>query len=377
MKSKRASAYLGIVVVLLVGAILFGCGSSRRFVFQRVLVLDEDVTGTNVNVFTSNGSALTFVDAFDLGLDDPETILVHPVNGDRVYIADEVGDIAAASLNASGSLTLINALTGQGFNQWDNNQGMAISPDGKFIYVADSGDHILCYSVDPTTGAIAHVAANDFTSASPGAYITSIVSAQNAANGKSYVYVVAWGFTHVGAFEIDTTTGALTIVSEVAVPTSVSLSTLVADKTGKYLYVSDEDDPTVVWQYVVATDGTLSLNSVANSVTLAGALSCGGEEMIASPDNKHVYVGDSCTGPHGLTINADGTLTELTGSPFAIPTDNSVGIALDKSGAVAYVADWNDVYVFSRAADGTLTNLSGTNPAPTALGVPAHIATID
>src|SRR6202035_3107517 len=159
----------------------------------------------------------------------------------------------------SGSPFFTNLLTSASI------QGLATTPNGQFLYGADANGFIYAFSINSTTGAPASISGSPF------------------ASGPNYQLVV--------------------------------------DPSGKFLYASDDNDP---------TDGILA-----------------------------------------FTIDASGVLSPLPDSPFAIPgptggTSEPYGIV--DTGSFVYAALLNQVAAFSvDSATGALTSVPGS-PFPAGNG---------
>jgi 6-phosphogluconolactonase len=195
-----------------------------------------------------------------------------------------------------------------------------------------------------------------------------------------YLYILISNDTLYG-FSIDSTTGAVTAVpNSPYTVTSVSEAaayTLVADPTGRFLFVSDS---TGIESFTIAAaDGSLTLNSgspVSNSGFFAGQLATDGL-------GKYLYGVTTSPGSGVLaySYSAAGLLTPVPNSPFLTtlavnfnmaeiqgePTGQFILGVSDEVGEFGGPTD-NHVYVFGIAqtgsTSGALTPVTGS-PFPT------------
>jgi len=113
--------------------------------------------------------------------------------------------------------------------------------------------------------------------------------------------------------------------------------------------------------YSVAADGSLS--PVAGSAFAAG----GGPQAVAvSPDGTRLYAANKDSGNvSAYSVAADGSLSQIAGSPFAAGV-HPRAVAVSPDGTHLYVANRQnfvnpgDVSVYSIAADGSLSEVAGS-----------------
>jgi 6-phosphogluconolactonase (cycloisomerase 2 family) len=217
-------------------------------------------------------------------------------NGKFLYGADDTGFIYAFSIeSATGVPTLI---TGSPFASGPNSQ-LVVDPTGKFLYASDDNDPndgILAFTIEDS-GALTPVAGSPF--AIPGQ--TSGTSEPfGIVDTGSFVYTSLSATNQIAAFSVDSATGALT-------PVSGSLYSTGNDP-GVFAFASN-------FLYVVnAGDGTISGYSVDSSngelTPLSGSpFGSGGETLVADPHGKYLYLG-TYKGVQGYNIDSTtGTLT--------------------------------------------------------------------
>lgn len=282
------------------------------------------------------------------------------------YGIDGPGEIYAYSVDGTtGALTEV---SGSPFAVCAAPLSVAIDPSSKFLYVGcDNSDYNLwAYTIDQATGALTPV---------PGSpYIT----APNPNDGNWHAWAVAMDpsgkFLYVATeiialqtYQIDSSTGALTLVSSSNYGPGVQPSGMGVDPSGKFVYVTGIRD---VFAYT--TDETTGeLTQVSGSPFESGFPY--EQALTIDPLGRFVYTVN--LNPDGLgayTINrTTGALTPILGSPFAWTTAPAFGpMAIDPSGKFAYVAEGgrgsNGIAAFT--IDGTSGTLAPISGSPFAVG---------
>ncbi len=260
---------------------------------------------------------------------------------------------------------------------------VAVSPDGNHVYVASFDDNaVAVFSRDKATGALTFVEAQ-FDGVGSVNGLSGVQSVAISPDGK-HVYVAGPGDNAVAVFSRDTITGKLSFVewltdgginghgNTIDGLKKAIFVTLSSD--GKHVYVAGFDDNAVAVFSRDATTGQLtfvevlkdgSADSQGNTINgLIGPIS-----IAVSPDGKHVYVND--TGNSAVTLflrdAATGKLTFVKtlsdGGPdghgnIIDGLDGSTSVVVSPDGACVYVAGFFDdaVAVFKRSlATGGLT----------------------
>jgi 6-phosphogluconolactonase len=231
--------------------------------------------------------------------------------------------VSAYNLDSSGLLTSAGAAVATGTAP----TALALEPAGQFLYVANQGsNNVSVFSVSGTT--LTPVKGSPFT---------TIPIGQTAATGPSAIVVSATGnFVYVANNFTQTLTafsaksGVLTPLGQSPYTVGTAPSGLGIVPGGGFLYVANE-----------------------GSNNVSGFAIC--DKVVTS-----------CAQPN----SPDGTLTEITGSPFSLGTGTGpVAIAADPAFTFLYVLDKgsNQVSEFSYATGtGVLTSLS---PAAASTGV--------
>jgi lactonase family protein with 7-bladed beta-propeller len=143
--------------------------------------------------------------------------------------------------------------------------------------------------------------------------------------------------------------------------------------TGKFVYVTNNNDNTVS-AYSVGSNGALA--PVPGSPFAAGS---GPISVAVDPTGKFVYVtnNNNDNTVSAYSVGSNGALAPVPGSPFAAGS-GPVSVAVDPTGKFAYVANEGSFGVFSNVSaytidsNGALTSVPGS-PFPAGL-VPTSVA---
>ncbi len=216
------------------------------------------------------------------------------------------------NISAGSGLT---AMSGSPFSAGCYPGHAAVSKNGKFLYTTDGWDEqIDLYSVNSVTGYL--TAAGSQTVPNYG-FLDLKTS-----NDGALLYAVYSNFTYenMDVFLIDQATGALTRAAGSPYqlgfgPGNLAAGGMTLDKTGKYLYVSSSSEDMIYRYNVNQTTGTLTI--VDNFGT-----SNNPSMMTVSPSGKYMYIyTDNSIGQYQLdiyNIQSDGSLTTTGLSPFAV-----------------------------------------------------------
>lgn len=317
----------------------------------------------------------------------PSDVEVSP-DGAHVYVASESGDaVLQFTRDAAGGLDFVRTYTtaSPGFEEarLEGARDIAISADGRFLYVAAQGaDGVTVLARDEATGDLAFVQVQFQEQADPlasGGAVRGVLgaSALALAPGDTHLYVVGSTGNSLAVFARDAATGELRFleaeieatddasdpgpaVAALDRPAGVIVSgdgrqVYVAARFGNALLVFDRNNDGASEQfgrvsYVTSyRDGQLGIEG------LGGAFA-----LVLSSDGRHLYVASEADDAVVLFDRAgNGSLTrrrQWTRGDAGVPgMDGAQAIALSPDGTELYVAGFADssVTVFARVlADG-------------------------
>ena len=198
----------------------------------------------------------------------PIRLAISP-SGKLLYVANQSSaSISGFAVETSGALTAVPnspVHVGQGPN-W-----IAFDPSGKFLYVASLLDGDFSgFTVDGTSGALTPMNGSPFgvvTSSTTGTPLTSLVV---DSSGK-YLYVASQSSNNVYAFTIDANTGVPTAITTSPAPpyaAGTEPSFIIADTTGKFLFVGNQSSSNITVFAIKADTGvltSLSTNSTSSA----------------------------------------------------------------------------------------------------------------
>jgi 6-phosphogluconolactonase len=236
------------------------------------------------------------------------------------------GQFAYSNLGGEFSLnTTTGALTqfGTAGTNGDNDD-VAITPSGAFVYILGYGDKsVSAFAVDQTSGALTEISGSPFPTGGSDALYSEAISP----NGQ-FLFVTTYmtgnsGFTNV--FSINASTGALTQVS--GSPFASPGGNTVVDSTGQFLYVAGEN---LAAYSINSTTGFLtplpgspySLPAPANAFTF-------------DPTGKFLYVSLVATATYaGVPGIVTYSLNSSTGALTQIAANGSYGNEVEALGFV-------------------------------------------
>jgi 6-phosphogluconolactonase (cycloisomerase 2 family) len=177
-----------------------------------------------------------------------------------------------------------------------------------------------------------------------------------------FLYAANTGSFDISVFSIDSSTGLLTAVPQTSGATApIGLSALRMALT-----------PSGTTLYVTGGQGTLGyieefpLNSGVLGAPVLGSPFVTGKDpsgLVIDPGGKFLYTANTVDNTVSeFTINADGSLTQISGSPLGETFNSPTGLLIDNSGKYLYVANRgsSNVAAYSIGSDGGLTLLSSS-----------------
>jgi 6-phosphogluconolactonase len=251
---------------------------------------------------------------------------------------------------------------------------IAASPNGLYVYVVNQiSDNISAYAVNATNGALTEIPGSPFAAGTDPEALTFDWSG-------TYLYVANNGSDNLSAYVVNASTGALTPQSTATYttgsgPSAVSVANL---NSGQFVYVANNGGSNNISVFAIAA-ATGALTPVAGSPFAAGG---NPHSLVLQPYSPFDYFseflytansdGNSST-ISGFNVDTNtGALTALSGSPFALPVSNYIG--MDATGSYLYVTTGAGLVGYGIDGNGLLTALAGF---PVVAGGNAYSVTVD
>jgi len=214
----------------------------------------------NISVFSvdSGSGVLTQVagSPFSIGGLSPLNMQLTP-SGNFLYVSaasQPLGVIVGFSINA-GVLTLASVTPTDGSNP----NGIAIDHSGTFLYAANSASNSISIFSIASSGALQEVPGSPINSS----FLVPVALILDP-QGK-FLYVANQGSNNVAAYSINATTGLPDILTTStttgAFTTEGSPSFLVADPSGKYLFVGNQGSSAGIQAFVVSSGSLTALQT--------------------------------------------------------------------------------------------------------------------
>jgi 6-phosphogluconolactonase (cycloisomerase 2 family) len=293
-------------------------------------ISEYSITATTGALTAVTGSPLTDANG-------PQLIAAAP-SGAFVYTANANNSISEYTVGATGALTLVTGSPIAGFGSVD---ALVVDPTSSFLFVLDATNSALdSYTINASTGAL--TALGSTPAPNP--------NSQSMTIDPTGTVVVLTGAQ--GVFYYKANGGTLAPLKAAGMGTNQAFSAAV-DQTSQYVFVADFGS-NMIGTYALPFGGLLS--SVATGTHPRG--------IVAEPSGKYVYVGNAGDGTiSAYSLNlATGALTQI-GSAFtsAAGTDS---LSVSNDGIHLYAANngAGSVSIFTINADGTLTS-AGTATA--------------
>lgn len=337
-----------------------GTGSGTSTVGDYLYVANSDPSLNTVAGFslsTSGSLANTSGSPYTSPL-TPTTLAVTP-NDKFLYVGSTSGAMYVYSIGSDGAISLGNG----GTPVFTGNSPAAMVMDSTgdwMVWLSAFSGEAYVFGVNSTTGALSNT-----TSGGVGLASTAADGLAMTPNNE-YVYV-ALGTGGVETLSFNASTGALAPVNTVLAPKQnldADLAVAVSPN-GNYLYVA-ETGINALRVFSIGANGTLS--ETAGSPYKTGL---GPDAVLVDKSGSYVYVANRTNNSiSAFTVGAGGALTAITGSPFATGT-TPVALAEDKTKgylAVANEGGSSDLQVFQistttpGALVSTATSTTGTDP---------------
>jgi 6-phosphogluconolactonase (cycloisomerase 2 family) len=300
----------------------------------------------------------------------PNSIAVHPP-GDFVYITNVAGNtVTQLNINrGNGELTVpptnsaLPPLTPPNiFNTGAGPNVVVVAPNQPRAYILNqAGNDISAYLLDPSSGALILItnppvpppnsnpsptyADGNFTAPS-----TMVISPKG-----DFIFVASPAQNSIFAFPVNNADGSLGAPAKLTLAATVAPTGLVVHPSGKFLYATDPANNSVL-AFTIANG---ALTQVSGSPFNAGTAPTG---IATDPAGAELFVSNATS--NNVSVYAidrnSGGLGQVAGSPFATG-GRGPGFVL-ATGSFVFVADQvtNDISAFTINSNGTLTAVQGS-----------------
>ena len=224
-----------------------------------------------------------------------------------VYVSNaEDGDIGLYTLRPDGSLQ-----PGQRFKAGPNVMPMSVSPDKRFLVAAARAKPFTAhtFAIDRATGALKPVGSGPLAESFP--YIAHDRTGRHLLSASYGGHLVS-----VNPINSDGTVGAPSQV----IPTARNAHAIITDKSNRYVFVPHLGTDQVFQFTFDEKSGRLAANTPPVLQLKAGT---GPRHLIASPDNKFVYLLNELT-ETVTTLALENGLLKETSSASALPSDTKL-----------------------------------------------------
>lgn len=224
---------------------------------------------------------------------EPKALAFDP-SGRFLYVASQqIDSVTAFTVSASGVLSPV---LGSPFPTGGTSafgSAALVAPSGKSLYTSDL-NNVYSFQINSATGALT---------------LVSTVAGPNSVGGLaldtsgSRLYAVGSGSNSIESYSIDSTTGALTTASSSPLAMQNGAYTIAIDPAGRFAYTVESS------QYLVAY--SLTNGSFASIATYTGAL--GSLQLAIDPTSSFLYAPQTGTdnNVNGFHISSSGTLSSL------------------------------------------------------------------
>lgn len=293
-----------------------------------------DFNGDALGGFAIGSGGLTALSGFPIsGPDGPNAAVVDPT-GSHVWTADYEGDAASGFAIAAGGSG--SALPGFPVALGAGPTTIAVTPRNDFVYTPASNADLISGFRRGADGSLTPLAGF------PLGHGGWPIDIEFSVDGK-FLYVANNTADSISGYAIDQQSGALTEVPGSPFPTGDLPVGLAASSRGGLLFSANGGG--TIDSFAIAGDGSLTpvdeqpAGSSPNDVEV-------------SPDGRFIYTANFWSGNiSGFSISANGTLAELSGSPFG---DGTTAI-----GSFAIVPNQGPAAAFSSAVSGSSASFNG------------------
>jgi 6-phosphogluconolactonase len=364
MPTKRE----GLLWILLGLVGLAGCTSSSSHTAYVTLPSRNAIVAFRVD--NHSGKMTQIVGSPFTGLDSPTSILVHPSNR-FAYVTNQLeNDISLFTIDQNtGALTEVMPRTGAGITP----VFLVMDAGAHFLFAANQAPNgtISVYTIDSGKGTLHEVAGSPFpTGANPAALAIT-------PSGK-YLYVATPNLGFVFGYAVTPGTGNLQAVPSSPFLVGSGPVSVAVDPSEHFVYVANSAASTIS-ALAIDSSGSLVADSVPGSpfpTCRTTTTSCNDSpiSVVVHSSGQFLYVANNTSNnvsAYGIA-SSTGALTLLTNSPFTAGTA-PVFASVDSTGKFLFVGNQSSSSITEFNIDSTTGGLpstaagASTNSAPTSM----------
>ncbi len=254
--------------------------------------------------------------------DMPVGLAVHP-NGDFLFVANNGSDeVSIFAIAESGAVSVV----GGTFPTGSQPASISLDASGSYAYVANSGSNdVSVYSVNQGTGVL--TLSETLRTRSAPSSVAQVTGAAPIAAAPQFLYALGADDDTINAFSVDPASGALTPAGA-AIMTGMDPSSLAIDPMGRFLVAINETDQTVQ-SFTIGVGGGPAPAGMAQGGM--GVM----QSVAIDPSGRFAFVTSSGNVLVYLIDQGDGTLTFSGTRPIAPDVDT---VAVDPTGRFVYAA---------------------------------------
>lgn len=252
-----------------------------HFLFVSNQGIPTDATTGTVSVFSVQGTSLAAVTGSPFSVfPGPSPVAAGPTgiaitpDGKFLFVANRFNNtITEFSVGSSGALTFLTSVVDN-----LNPTALTVTPDGAFLYVTNFGSNNIsgfaicdkvvtsCGNPSSPNGALTPVTGSPFSSGEgPVALVTSpAVTYLNAGNPLAYLYVVDQNGNEISEYQISTSTGSLSPLSDATIATGPAPESIVSHfgntsgtTTTDFVYVANQGGASISTYSFDVSNGVL------------------------------------------------------------------------------------------------------------------------
>lgn len=206
---------------------------------------------------------------------NPYGVAVTPL-GNFVYVANSSDNTISMYTSSSGALTPNGSVSSAGVNP----ESIVINPAGTFLYVLNYGsDTVTTFAINSSTGGLTQVGAPVATGVNPYGVQASVTP------GGGFLYVANYGSNSISAYSLGSN-GLPSPIAGSPFAAGANPFAVTISPAGTFAYVANETDNSVLTYSIDPTYGTLT---PVGGPTSTGANS-NPEGVVVDPSGQYLYV---------------------------------------------------------------------------------------